>query len=97
MPRIAPAARVRRVEAISSLQRLRREMARLSETDEEYEAKKAALKAVIEELRAAQGVVNGENQITRSAQALTQSSPKEISGSTSRSRSKSSSRPAHCE
>jgi hypothetical protein len=77
MPRVAPAARIRLVEAFSSLQRLRREMARLSETDEEYEAKKCALKAVIEELRADQGVVNGENQITRSAHALTQSSRKE--------------------
>ena len=51
MPRIAPAARIRLVEAISSLQRLRREMARLSETDED-EAKKCALKAVIEKLKA---------------------------------------------
>jgi hypothetical protein len=90
MPRVAPAARIRLVQAISNLQRLRREMARLSETDEEYEKKKCALQAVIEELRYADSEAHAV-----STHALAQSSHKERSGSLSRSRSKSSSRPAH--
>jgi hypothetical protein len=51
MPRLAPAARIRLVEAISGLQRLRREMARSSEGDENYERKKRALQAVIQQLQ----------------------------------------------
>jgi hypothetical protein len=52
MPRVAPAARVAFVlEAISGLQRLQREMARLSQHDEDYESKKRALRAAIQELR----------------------------------------------
>jgi hypothetical protein len=51
MPRLAPAARIRLVEAISGLQRLRREMARLSQVDENYEGKKRALQAVIHKLQ----------------------------------------------
>ena len=93
MPRVAPAARIRLVEAVISLQRLRREMARLSETDEDYKKKKRALEAVIKELQSAS---DGEAQRVNSARALTQSSPKERSGSLSRSRSNSSSRPSHC-
>lgn len=53
MPRLAPAARIRLVEAVTSLQRLRREMARLSERDEEYKKKKRILEAVIKELQSA--------------------------------------------
>jgi hypothetical protein len=94
MPRVAPAARICLVEAVTSLQRLRREMGRLSETDEDYKKKKRALEAVIKEL---QSVPDGEAQAVSSAQALTQSSHKERLGSLSRSRSKSSSRPAHRE
>ena len=51
MSRIAPATRIRLVEAISGLQRLRREMARLSQVDGNYEAKKRALQAVIRKLQ----------------------------------------------
>jgi len=52
MPRVAPAARVAFVvEAISGLQRLQREMGRLSQRDEDYESKKRALQAAIQELR----------------------------------------------
>lgn len=52
MPGVAPAARVAFVvEAISGLQRLQREMARLSQRDEDYESKKRALQATIQELR----------------------------------------------
>ena len=51
MRRVAPATRMRLVEAISGLQRLRREMARLSHVDENYESKKRALQAVIQELQ----------------------------------------------
>jgi len=48
MPSVAPAARVAfLVEAISGLQRLQREMTR----DENYESKKRALQAAIQELR----------------------------------------------
>jgi hypothetical protein len=52
MPRVSPAARVAFVvEAISRLQRLQREMARVSQRDEDYESKKRALQAAIQELR----------------------------------------------
>ena len=52
MPGVAPVARVSFVvEAISGLQRLRREMARLSQRDEDYESKKRALQATIQGLR----------------------------------------------
>ena len=52
MPNVAPAARVTWVvEAISGLQRLQREMARLSQGDENYESKKRALRTAIQELR----------------------------------------------
>ncbi len=53
MPRVAPAARIRMIEAVSNLQRLRREMGRLSETDKDYTKKKRALEAVIKELQTA--------------------------------------------
>jgi hypothetical protein len=47
-----PGARVAFVfEAISGLQRLQREMARVSQRDEDYESKKRALQAAIQELR----------------------------------------------
>ena len=52
MPRVAPAARVAFVaEAVSALQRLQREMTRLSPRDEDYKSKKRALQAAIQELR----------------------------------------------
>ena len=52
MPSVAPAARVSFVvESISALQRLQREMARSTQRDENYESKKRALQATIEELR----------------------------------------------
>ena len=52
MPSVAPAARVAfALEAIAGLQRLQREMARLSQRDEDYESKKRALQAAIQELR----------------------------------------------
>jgi hypothetical protein len=52
MPSVAPAARVACVvEAISGLQRLQREMARLSQRDENYESKRRALQATIQKLR----------------------------------------------
>jgi hypothetical protein len=52
MPNVAPAARVSYVvESISGLQRLQREMARLSQGDENYESKKRALQTAIQELR----------------------------------------------
>jgi hypothetical protein len=52
MPSAAPAARVSAVvESISGLQRLQREMARVSQRDENYESKKRALQAAIQELR----------------------------------------------
>ena len=52
MPRVAPAARIRIVQAVANLQKLRREMGRLSEKDEDYQKKKRALAAVIKELQA---------------------------------------------
>lgn len=52
MPSIAPVAHVNFVvEAISGLQRLQHEMARVSQRDEDYEGKKRALQAAIRELR----------------------------------------------
>ena len=52
MPNVAPAARVSSVvEAISGLQRLQWEMARLSRGDHNYESKKRALQTAIQELR----------------------------------------------
>jgi len=52
MPSSAPSANVAFVvEAISGLQRLQREMARLSQGDENYESKKRALQTAIQELR----------------------------------------------
>ena len=52
MPSVAPAARVAFVvEAISGLLRLQREMARSSQRDEDYESKKRALEATIQDLR----------------------------------------------
>lgn len=52
MPSVAPAARVAFVvEAISGPQRLQREMARLSQRDEDYGSKRRALEAAIQELR----------------------------------------------
>jgi predicted nucleic acid-binding Zn-ribbon protein len=51
MRHLSPAARIRLVQAVRSLQRLRREMGHLSETDEDYEKKKRALEAAIKELQ----------------------------------------------
>jgi hypothetical protein len=52
MPSVAPAARVAfAVEAISRLQRLQREMARLSQRDKNYKSNQRALQAAIRELR----------------------------------------------
>jgi hypothetical protein len=51
MPRVAPAARIRLLQAVSNLQQLRREMSRSSETDEDYQKKKRAIEAVIKELQ----------------------------------------------
>jgi hypothetical protein len=52
MPRVAPAARTRVViEAVSGLQRLQREMARLPQSDKYYESQRRALNATIRELR----------------------------------------------
>jgi hypothetical protein len=71
MPRLTPAARIRLVEAVTCLQRLRREMARLSELDGDYKKKERALEAVIKELQLAS---SGEAERVNSAHALTQSS-----------------------
>jgi hypothetical protein len=94
MPRLTPATRIRLVEAVTSLQRLRREMGHLSEMDEDHKKKKRALEAVIKELQLAS---DDEAQRGNSAHALTQSSQSGRSGSLSRSRSSNSSRPAHRE
>jgi hypothetical protein len=52
MPIVAPTGRVADVvEAISGLQRLQREMARVSQRDDNYEGKKRALQTTIRELR----------------------------------------------
>jgi predicted nucleic acid-binding Zn-ribbon protein len=71
MPRVAPAARIRLLEAITSLQRLRHEMSRLSEADEDYEDKKLALEKVIKEIQSAS---DGEVEAVRSSHAVKQSS-----------------------
>lgn len=94
MLRVAPAERIRLVEAVSSLQRLRREMGRLSETDEDYRRKKRALGAVIKELKSTS---DDDEQSASSAHAVTQPSHNGRPGSLSPSRLKTSSRPAHCE
>ena len=94
MPRVAPAERIRHVELVSSLQRLRREMGRLSETDEDYKKKKRTLDAVIKEL---QSTSDGDAQSAGSAHALTQPSYSGKAGSLSRSRPKTSPRPGRCE
>ena len=97
MHRLVPATRVRLVEATARLQRLRREIARLSKGDKEYEEKNLALQAVIKELNPDRYASDSKTQKATSVQALTQSSHKERSGSTSRTRSKSSSLPCHRE
>jgi hypothetical protein len=52
MPNVGPAGRVADVvEAISGLRRLQREMARVSQRDENYEGKRRALQTTIRELR----------------------------------------------
>jgi hypothetical protein len=52
MPSVAPAARAALiVESISGLQRLHRQMSRVSQRDNNYESKKRALEATIRELR----------------------------------------------
>ena len=52
MSRVAPAARTRIViEAISGLQKLQRQMARLSQKDSNYQDQRRALDATIRELR----------------------------------------------
>lgn len=53
MGRLTPAARVRLVEALASLQRLRREMWHSSGKDENYKKKKRALGKVIKQLQLA--------------------------------------------
>ena len=53
MPRFTPATRIRVVEALTSLQRLGREMGHLSEMDEDHKEKKRAIEAVIKELQLA--------------------------------------------
>jgi hypothetical protein len=52
MPNVGPAGRnADVVEAISGLQRLQRQMSRVSQRDKTYEGKKRALQATIRELR----------------------------------------------
>ena len=52
MPSVAPAGRAALVvESIAGLQRLQRQMARVSQRDKTYENKKRALQATIRELR----------------------------------------------
>ena len=52
MPSVGPAGRVADVvEAISGLQRLQRQMSRVSQRDNNYESKKRALQATIRERR----------------------------------------------
>ncbi len=52
MPSIAPATRVALVvESIAGLQRLQRQMAREWQRDRNYESKKRAVRATIQELR----------------------------------------------
>jgi hypothetical protein len=53
MPSVAPATRrvAFVVESIARLRRLHRELARVSQRDEDYESKERALRATIQELR----------------------------------------------
>jgi hypothetical protein len=52
MPSVGPAGRVADVvEAIAGLQRLQRQMSRVSQRDKTYESKKRALQATIRDLR----------------------------------------------
>jgi cell fate (sporulation/competence/biofilm development) regulator YlbF (YheA/YmcA/DUF963 family) len=52
MPSVAPAARAAFVvESISGLQRLQRELDRVSQRDKTYKRKKQALQTTIQELR----------------------------------------------
>ncbi len=50
MPRVTLATRIGLIEALSGLQRLQREMVRLSQRDKRYKNKKRALQAAIQEL-----------------------------------------------
>lgn len=50
MPRVTLATRIGLIEALSGLQRLHREMVRLSQRDKRYKNKKRALQAAIQEL-----------------------------------------------
>jgi len=88
MHRLAPAARIRLVEATARLQKLRREMACLSKGDKDYEKKKLALQAVIRELQPGRHA-SGESKTRKatSAEALTQLSHEGRQAS-SRSRAK---------
>ena len=79
MRRIDPAARIHLIEDATILQRLRREMGLLSETDEEYKKRKQALAVVIDKLRSASDV---EVHAVSSAHRPTQPSDKKT-GSTS--------------
>ena len=52
MPSVGPVGRVADVvEAIAGLQRLQRQMSRVSQRDKTYESKKRALQATIRDLR----------------------------------------------
>ena len=88
MSRLAPATRVRLVEATARLQKLRREMAHLSKGDKEYEKKKLALQAVVKELQPGQYASQSKTQKATSAQTLTQLSHVGRAASSSRSRAK---------
>jgi predicted nucleic acid-binding Zn-ribbon protein len=88
MHRLAPATRIRLVEATARLQKLRREMARLSKGDKDYEKKKLALQAVIKELRSGRHASESKTRKATSAQALTQLSHEGRQASSSRSRAK---------
>lgn len=70
---IDPAERIRLTETAIILQRLRREMGLLSETDEEYNKKKHALAAVIEKLQSGSDV---EAHAVSSAHRPTQAADK---------------------
>ena len=88
MRRLAPATRVRIVEATARLQKLRREMACLSKGDKDYEKKKLALQTVIKELQPGRYPSQSKTQKATSAQALTQLSHEARQASSSRSRAK---------
>lgn len=49
MPRVVPATRIGLMQALSGLQRLQREMVRLSQRDKLYKRKKRALQAAIQD------------------------------------------------